>query len=615
MSEAATPNPSAAIRAVVHDATRCEWLALSQPVRIFATSRPADVVALLADVDHAVANGEGIAAGWVSYEAATAFDAHLSVKPAGPVPLLWFGVFADAESVTLPDAFDEIVAQDWTADMDEAGHATAVRRVLDYIREGDTYQVNCTYRQHAPFHGDPWRVFQRLVAAQRESYGAFIDTGRHVVCSASPELYFRLDGERVVSKPMKGTAARGLTLAEDRDQARNLRASEKERAENLMIVDMVRNDFGRLADTGSVKVPQLFTVEKYPTLWTMTSTVEARTDASLSRIFAETFPPASITGAPKRRTMEIIAELERSPRGVYTGAVGFIAPNRIAQFNVAIRTLVVDRERREAEYGVGSGIVWDSVPAREWQECATKSRILKSPITPFELLETLKWTPEEGYVLLERHLSRLMDSAEYFDVPLHVATSQSPGDSGWTPKAVPKGSSNRPERLLDNIRKALADAAQGFGGTAQRVRLLVDYAANIRIEAKPLNLSDQPIMRVALAAQLIDSNNRFLYHKTTHRDHYDAARASRPGFDDVVLWNERGEVCETTIANLAIQIDGQWVTPPVSSGLLPGTLRAEMLARGELVERIVTVDELKSVANIRLFNSVRGVFEGTLSVT
>lgn len=587
MSAAAIPNPIPAVRAVVYDHSRREWLALSRPLRIFETSNHADVGALLAEVEAAVANGAGIAAGWVSYEAAPAFDAHLTVKPAGAVPLLWFGLFADSAPITLPEALDEIVARDWTADVDEASHAAAVSRILDYIREGDTYQVNCTYRQHAPFHGDPWRAFLRLVAAQRETYGAFIDTGRHVVCSASPELYFRLDGERIVSKPMKGTAARGRTLAEDRDQARNLRASEKERAENLMIVDMVRNDFGRLADTGSVKVPQLFTVEKYPTLWTMTSTIEARTDASLSRIFAETFPPASITGAPKRRTMDIIAELERSPRGVYTGAVGFIAPNRVAQFNVAIRTLVVDRERNEAEYGVGSGIVWDSVPVREWQECATKTRILKSSITPFDLLETLKWTPEEGYALLERHLSRLMDSAEYFDVPVHVA----------------------------NIRKALAEAAQAFGDTAQRIRLLVDHAAAIRIEAKPLNLSPQSVMRLALAAQPVDSNNRFLFHKTTHRQHYDAARASRPGFDDVVLWNEQGEVCETTIANLAIQIDGQWVTPPVSSGLLPGTLRAEMLARGELVERVVTVDELKSAASVRLFNSVRGVFSGALSNT
>ena len=236
---------------------------------------------------------------------------------------------------------------------------------------------------------------------------------------------------------------------------------------------------------------------------------------------------------------------------------------------------------------MGSGIVWDSVPAREWQECATKTRILKSPITPFDLLETLKWTPAEGYALLERHLSRLMDSAEYFDVPVHVA----------------------------NIRKALAEAAQAFGDTAQRIRLLVGRAANIRIEAKPLDLSPQPVTRLALAAEPVDSSNRFLYHKTTHRQHYDAARASRPGFDDVVLWNERGEVCETTIANLAIQIDSQWVTPPVSSGLLPGTLRAEMLASGELVERVVKVDELKSSANIRLFNSVRGVFSGTLSNT
>jgi len=587
MSEADRPNSSAVIRAVVRGHTRGEWLALSRPLRIFATHSLDEVKPLLAELEAAVEQGNGMAAGWVSYEASAAFDAHLSTRPAGDVPLMWFALFGDVAPIALPEALDEIVARDWTADVDEAGHAAALHRILDYIRAGDTYQVNFTYRQHAELEGEPWRAFLRLVAAQRETYGAFIDTGRHVVASASPELYFTLDGERIVSKPMKGTAARGLTLAEDRDQARNLRASEKERAENLMIVDMVRNDFGRLAETGSVKVPHLFTVEKYPTLWTMTSTVEARTDVSLSRIFAETFPPASITGAPKRRTMEIIKELEASPRGVYTGAVGWIAPGRVAQFNVAIRTLVVDREAGRAEYGVGSGIVWDSVPAREWQECATKTRILRSSITPFELLETLKWTPEEGYSLLERHLSRLMDSAEYFDVAVHVA----------------------------NIRKALADAVQGFQGAAQRIRLLVDHSANIRVESKSLDPSSQPVMRLALAAEPVDSNNRFLYHKTTHREHYDAARASRPGFDDVVLWNERGEVCETTIANLAIEIGGKWVTPPVSSGLLPGTLRAEMLARGELVERVVMMDELKRAANIRLFNSLRGVFEGVLPTT
>lgn len=580
---AAAFTPSAAPCAVVRDNARAVWLALSAPQRIFATNEVAEVAPLLAELDACVQRGEGTAAGWVSFEAAPAFDANLQVKPAGELPLMWFALFSEVREVSLPAAPDEAIARDWQPDVSPQQYQQAVRRILDYIREGDTYQVNFTYRQQAAFAGDAWRAFLRLVTAQRDTYGAYIDTGRYVVCSASPELYFRMDGEQVYSKPMKGTAARGLTLMEDREQARNLRASEKERAENLMIVDMVRNDFGRLADVGSVRVPHLFELEKYPTLWTMTSTVEARIPAGLPRIFAETFPPASITGAPKRRTMDIIAELEPGPRGVYTGAVGWMAPERIAQFNVAIRTLVVDRERAIAEYGVGSGIVSDGIPEREWAECATKTRILRASIKPLSLLETLRWTQEEGYVLLERHLARLLDSAEYFDIDVGSVA----------------------------LRHALEDAAKQFS-VPMRVRLLVDERAQIRVESRALDVGAQTLMRLRLAATPIDSHNRFLYHKTTQRDVYDRARENMGDADDVVLWNERGEVCETTIANLAIDVDGTWITPPVSSGLLPGTLRAELLAHEEISERVVTVEMLKKARRLRLFNSVRGVFEGEL---
>jgi para-aminobenzoate synthetase/4-amino-4-deoxychorismate lyase len=579
---------NALVRAVVFDAVRREWLACSSPLRVFETRRVEEVSGLLAEVEKAVEHvaerGDGMAVGWVSYEASPAFDNALTVKQPGGVPLLWFALFEKVEAVELPDAPDQVVARQWQSTADEAGHGEAVQIIRDYIRAGDTYQVNFTYRLRAGFDGDPWRAFLRLIAAQHDTYGAFIDTGTHVVCSASPELYFRLDGERIESKPMKGTATRGLTLEDDREQARALRASDKERAENVMIVDMVRHDLGRIADVGSVKVPALFTVEKYPTIWTMTSTVEARTHSGLGEIFAKTFPPASITGAPKRRTMEIIDELENSPRGIYTGAVGFIAPNRVAQFNVAIRTLVVDRAQRTAEYGVGSGIVWDSEAGREWKECQAKTRILSSSITPFDLLETLKWTPGEGYALLDRHVNRLIDSAEYFACPV------SAGD----------------------IRAALERASQGFSNGAQRVRLLVDRKGGIRIEHKPLDTAIKRPLRIALAAQPVNSNDRFLYHKTTHREVYDAARAMRPGYDDVVLHNERGEVCETTIANIVVELDGKLYTPPVACGLLPGTLRAELLERGELTERVITTKELLEGANFHLINSVRGRFDAEL---
>ena len=246
--------------------------------------------------------------------------------------------------------------------------------------------MNYTYRLIALLAAGPWDFFLHLVAAQEAPYGAFVDTGEWVIGSASSELFFRLDGDRIVSRPMKGTAGRGRTLAEDQAQAKVLQTSEKERAENVMIVDMVRHDLGRVAEIGSVTVPRLFTVEKYPTVWQMTSTIEARTTASLSDIFRALFPPASTTGAPKVRTVEIIAQLEPSPRRIYTGTIGFIAPGRHAQFNVAIRTLLLDRKTGRAEYGVGSGITWGSQPDAEWQECRDKARILTTRVPAFSLL-------------------------------------------------------------------------------------------------------------------------------------------------------------------------------------------------------------------------------------
>ena len=339
-------------------------------------------------------------------------------------PLLWFGLYEGVEEVELPGLGRrgaDPSELDWQASVGPAEFHRQMARIKALIRSGDTYQVNYTYRLRTQFAGDPWNFFLRLVAAQDPPYGAFVDTGEWVICSASPELFFRLDGTRIECRPMKGTAARGRTQAEDLAQAQALQASEKERAENVMIVDMVRHDLGRVAQTGSVKVARLFEVEKYPTIWQMTSTIEAQTEAGLGEIFRALFPAASVTGAPKVRTMQIIAELEPLPRRLYTGTIGFFAPGRRAQFNVAIRTLLANRRTGCAEYGVGSGITWDSDPEAEWQECRAKARILAPPVPAFSLLETMRWTPEEGYFLLERHLERLQDSALYFGFRLDLA--------------------------------------------------------------------------------------------------------------------------------------------------------------------------------------------------
>jgi para-aminobenzoate synthetase/4-amino-4-deoxychorismate lyase len=471
---------------------------------------------------------------------------------------------------------------DWQPSITPDEYRAGFERIRGLIRAGDTYQVNYSYRLRAPFHDDPWEIFLRLAAAQHPTIGAFVPAGDWTVCSASPELFFRLEGDRIESRPMKGTAPRGLTLDEDLERAEALRASEKDRAENVMIVDMVRNDLGRVAQTGTVRVTRLFDIEKYPTLWQMTSTVEARTRATPSRILQALFPAASITGAPKPRTMEIIAEVESTPRRLYTGAIGFIAPDGRAQFNVAIRTLLVEPRRGTAEYGVGGGVVWDSRPDLEQIECRTKARILEEPPPPdFRLLETLRWTPAEGFFLLDRHLRRLARSAAYFDFALDAAT----------------------------VRQQLEQAASRLPPQPHRVRLLLDRHGAAAIESAPLTVEpDAAPGSVALAQSPVEASNVFLYHKTTNRRVYEEAVAGRPGMPDVILYNGAGEITESTIANVVVEVGGVLCTPPVRCGLLAGTLRELLLERGEIRERAITIPELLRSPRVLLANSVRGLY-------
>jgi para-aminobenzoate synthetase/4-amino-4-deoxychorismate lyase len=469
-------------------------------------------------------------------------------------------------------------------------YQAAIAAIKEHIARGDTYQVNYTLRLRQDFSGDAWNLFRSLAPAPTAGYPAFVDIGRYAVCSLSPELFFERQGERVTARPMKGTAPRGRWAAEDAASAEWLRTSAKNRAENVMIVDMLRNDLGRVAKVGSVEVPRLFEVERYPTVWQMTSTVTARTDASMDELFAALFPCASITGAPKTRTTQIIAGLETEPRRIYTGAIGFFGPDGAAQFNVAIRTVLVDRREARAEYGVGGGIVWDSDACDEYEECRQKARVLSEPQEAFGLFETLLWSPETGgYWLLDYHLRRLEASAEYFGFALP------PGAAAAT----------------------LAGTAQTFGAGAYRVRLLADADGRLQVDVKPLGLAApvrsgpdgmetaRPPVRLALAPAAVDSRERWLYHKTTRRQTYTTALAARPEADDVVLWNERGEATETCIGNLVARIDGRLVTPPLSSGLLPGTLRAWLLDQGVVSEEVVRVEQLEGGEVYRI-NGVRG---------
>ncbi len=555
------------------------WRAYRAPVRVVQASTVADVLPALAEIERAVATGLH-AAGFLCYEAAPAFDPAFVTHPGGPLPLLWFGLYDRVTPLSADFLRDAPVlpALPWTLSVAYPEYAQAIARIKAAIAAGATYQVNYTLRLRAPFTDDPWTLFRGLCRAQDADYAAFVHIDRFTLCSSSPELFFARQGEEIVTRPMKGTAPRGTTWADDEAQARALHASEKNRAENVMIVDMLRNDLGRIADTGSVHVTDLFTVEHYRTVLQMTSTVRARSRVSFVDLLGALFPCASITGAPKVETMRLIRALEPEPRGVYTGAIGCLDPDGAAQFNVAIRTVCVDRQAGTAEYGAGGGIVWDSDTADEYDEVRTKALVLTAPFPDFQLLETLLWRPVTGFRLLREHLARLHDSARYFGYRVD----------------------------MDTVAAYLHDTARAWH-TPQRVRLLAAGDGALTLTAVPFT-PDRPRRpwRVAWAAEPVDPANRFLYHKTTHRVLYDAARAAHPACDDVLLWNTRGEATESTIANLVIRRDGRLYTPPVAGGLLPGTARAHLLAAGHLTETVLTRDDVAAAEAVYLVNSVRG---------
>jgi para-aminobenzoate synthetase/4-amino-4-deoxychorismate lyase len=555
------------------------WLFFLEPLFVVQTYRVDDIHAQLRLVERAVADGY-FAAGFISYEAAPAFDPAFTVRLPSALPLLWFGIFRRKE-----DRRDLLAAGDplfkvgqWRPSVSEREYKEAIKRIKRHIVEGDTYQVNYTFRLRARFQGNPFGLWRKLLLSQPEGYAAYVETDSFAICSASPELLFSLRGDELCTRPMKGTASRGRTLPEDRDMMVWLQNSEKNRAENLMIVDMMRNDLGKIAEVGSVEVSNLFAVERYPTVLQMTSTVRSTTSASLAEILGALFPGASVTGAPKIRTMEIIADLETAPRGVYCGAIGYLAPNREAQFNLAIRTVTIDRRNGRAEYGVGGGIVWDSKSGDEYAECLIKAHVLRVEPAQFELLESILWEPGEGYFLLEKHLERLCGAAEYFDYRLD----------------------------LNEVRTRLSEIAGLFPPAPQKIRLRVARDGVILIDSDPL--APEPCCktwRVGLAASPVNPSDSFLYHKTTRREIYEAARATRPDCDDVLLWNPKGEITESTIANLVVRKEGADFTPPISVGLLPGTFRAHLLETGRIRERTITIAELKMAREIFLINSVR----------
>ena len=555
--------------------SRTGQLRFSAPGQILEAREKSDVMGLLRHAAAQVALGK-YAAGFLAYEAAPAFDPALRTHPPGDHPLAWFGIYDAPETLPpLNELADGADPAPWRPLIDETAYREGVARIRNLIAAGDTYQLNYTFPMQAAFEGDAWAWFTRLCAAQRGDHGAYVHAGRYRILSASPELFFSLDGDRIVTRPMKGTHARGLWPEQDRRFARTLENSVKDRAENLMIVDLLRNDLGRIAQTGTVEAERLFDIERFETLLQMTSTVSARTDADVPEILAALFPSGSVTGAPKVRTMAIIRDIEPHPRGVYCGIIGWWGPGRRAEFNVAIRTVTVDTVARNATYNVGGGITWDSTPEAEFEECRLKAAVLTRRLPDFELLESLRW--DGAYSLLDEHLQRLKDSADYFGFPYDEQA----------------------------IRSALDAAAIGANTPRPaKVRLRLARSGAVACTATPVSTTGR--WRVGIAHHPIDSSSVLLYHKTTHRALYDAALAQCPGCDDAILWNGRGEVTETTIANIVIERAGRLITPPLECGLLPGVFRAMLIASGQLEEDIVRLDELRVAPRIHLINSVRG---------
>lgn len=574
-----------------------QWLHFADPYRLLSAEEPGDVVPALREIERLVKVNNWYAAGFLSYEAAAAFDPafqthassalldeHSSLRyPKGTMsarmagfPYLWFGLYPQPRLVELPRLERSKEMPTWRPTIDRETYNSAITQIKDHIAAGQTYQVNYTMRLQADFIGNAWDFFLHLAQAQN-NHAAYVDTGRFAICSASPELFFQLDGDTITCRPMKGTVGRGRTTKEDRERSEWLKNSEKNRAENVMIVDMVRNDLGRVAKLGSVQVPQLFEVERYPTLWQMTSTVTAKTSSTLTEILTAIFPSASITGAPKVSTMKIIAELENTPRKLYTGSIGYIAPQRTARFNVAIRTALIDRKNQRAEYGVGGGIVWDSTSADEYAEAVLKARVLVEQYHSFSLLETMLWTLEEGFFLRERHLTRLLDSASYFAIPL---------------------TKEKLEEYLEKISSSFQ--------TSQRVQVFLDQSGKLSSESKPFEPeTNLEVLEACLAKQPVDSNDIFLFHKTTRRTVYESAREGFEEFDDVLLYNESGELTEFTIGNLVVELNGQLFTPPIECGVLPGTFRAHLMETGQVVERTIRIEALKDCAKLFRVNSIR----------
>ncbi len=574
---------------------RHSWC-FTAPTDVITAARPDAVPALLDDIEARTEEGKYVA-GYLSYEAGYPF-VDRPPPPTVREPVAWFGVY-DAPTRLAPAEVDAGLAavdgsssvRDIQFSMDRSAYTEAIDQVRHHIEQGDVYQINFTAPVRFGVDGDPRVLYRRLRGRQHVPYGAFLNLGDRHILSCSPELFIRREGDRVVTRPMKGTIRRGRTLEEDRALREQLATDPKNRAENLMIVDLLRNDLSMCCEGGSVQVPELYTTESYDTVTQMTSTVEGRLreDQGVASVLRALFPCGSVTGAPKRRAMGLIQDLEPEPRGVYCGAIGMMGPDT-ATFNVAIRTVVLEEEG-QGRMGVGSGIVWESEPEAEYDECELKTQFLTpsaasaqiaDPDHEHRLIETMRFDGVR-LPLLDEHTARLARSAEYFGYPFDEARFRARAE-----RAVVGAD---PETIL-------------------KVRATLDRWGRITVDTSPLqeDNGNEP-WEIIVVSERIDRTDPFFFHKTTHRHVYDRALASaqEEGADEALLLNQEGEITEGTYTNVFIREDEHLSTPPVDCGLLDGVYRQYVLAAEEQArERVLTLEDLRAADAIFCCNALRG---------
>lgn len=565
---------------------------------ILVFNRGDDVEEFFRKAEDFLKNGRWLS-GYFSYEFGYWLEPALyHLRQNSGLPLVWLGV-CESPVVCHPDGRvhrgtsaaprddskekaprPAYVIENIRSNISRREYFSKIGRIKKYIERGLTYETNFTFKIKFDFRGDILDFYLNLRRAQPTPYSALINTGESAVLSLSPELFFRQQGRKITTRPMKGTFSRGFTSAEDRKNVGQFKEDKKIKAENLMIVDLLRNDLGRVCER--VRVPGLFEVERHPTLYQMTSTVEGRLkdETGIKDIFSSLFPSGSVTGAPKIKTMEIINRLEKGPRGIYTGAIGYISPQKNACFNVAIRTAFL--KDGKGELGVGGGVIYDSSESGEYDEALLKAKFLTGNFSGFSLIETILWREKKGYYLLGSHLNRLVDSCRYFSIPLG----------------------------LSKLKADLKNLEKKMGAGKWRVRVLVSRGGDVSIEKELMEGIAVPV-KVKISARKVNPDNVFLYHKTTLRDMYDKerAKARKGGFFEVIFLNTKGEITEGSITNIFVLKGKNLYTPPVGCGLLPGVLRERLLKEGKAREKVIYREDVLGADKVYIGNSVKGLLE------